>query len=359
MKSLLPPDFAALGHQENWGQIAAIVGTMRTPPRLPLTDAELREVVPWIPPRTVSRLHVAAAQDSAAVAGIYIETFITPDELAMRPTRRILEKVRDGVKAAEREGVRVVTLGGFTSILLEGMNYQPTDGLALTTGNSLTAGLIVRGVERAASLLGRPLDGETMLVIGATGDVGSACARCFAGRTRHLLLAARNQSRLEAEAARLRASGPVTASTDVTALLGQATMIIAVASTTEPTFAMADCHPEAMVCDAGYPKNIRLNHGSVGRRRIFWGGMGVMCGGVRSDDGILEQIYRFPCANVAHGCMLEGAVLAIARRFEAFSVGRGRITPARVDEMWRLASASGVTLAPLFDSAGVWPEEAA
>ena len=359
MNSLPRPAFAALGHQENWGQIAAMVRTMRKPPCLSLTDAELREVVPWIPARTVSRLHVAAAQDAAEVAGIYIETFITPDELALPPNRRILEKVRAGVKAAEREGARVVTLGGFTSILLEGTNYQPIDGLALTTGNSLTAALIVRGVEQAASLLRRPLDRETLLVIGATGDVGSACARCFAGRTRQLLLAARNRSRLDAEAARLCDSGPVTASTDVIALLRQATMIIAVASTAEPTFTMTDCHPDAVVCDAGYPKNICVNHGSLGRRRIFWGGMGVLGGGIRSDNGVVEKIYQFPCANVAHGCMLEGMVLAIARRFEAFSVGRGRITPTRVEEMWRLASASGVTLAPLFDSAGVWPEEKA
>lgn len=358
MKAHLTPAFAALGHQENWGQIARIVGTMRTPPQLPLTDAELREVVPWIPPRTVSRLHVAAADDSAEVAGIYIETFITPDELAMPLNRRILEKVRDGIKAAEREGARVVTLGGFTSILLEGTNYQPIDGFALTTGNSLTAALIVRGIERAASLLGRPLDAETLLVIGATGDVGSACARSFAGRTRQLLLAARNQRRLDAEAALLRDSGPVTASTNVTALLRQATMIVAVASTVEPTFTMADCHPDAVVCDAGYPKNICVNHGSMGRRRIFWGGMGVLGGGIRSDNGVVETIYRFPRANVAHGCMLEGMVLAIASRYESFSVGRGRITPARVEEMWQLASASGVTLAPLFDSIGVWPEEA-
>ena len=56
MNSLPRPAVAALGHQENWAQIAAMVGTMRKPPCLPLTDAELREVVPWIPPRTVSAL---------------------------------------------------------------------------------------------------------------------------------------------------------------------------------------------------------------------------------------------------------------------------------------------------------------
>jgi predicted amino acid dehydrogenase len=61
--------------------------------------------------------------------------------------------------------------------------------------------------------------------------------------------------------------------------------------------------------------------------------MGVLGGGLWSDDGILEEFYRFPSAHTAHGCLLEGAVLAIAGRFEPFSTGRGRITPERVDEM--------------------------
>jgi fatty aldehyde-generating acyl-ACP reductase len=353
------PVFAAVGHQESWGQIAAVYQAMRSPGRAPLTDADLREVVPWIPPRTISRFHVAAGPAADPVAGIYVDTFITPDELALGPTRRLVAKVHDGIRAAEREGARVATLGGFTSILLEAMDQPPAGNLVLTTGNTLTAALIVRGIERAARLLGRPLTCETLLVIGATGDVGSACARCFAGRTRHLLLAARNRNRLESEAARLRRHGPVEESTDVSALLAEATMIIAAASTPAPCFALAACHPEALICDAGYPKNIRIAPGDVQHRRVFWGGMGVLGGGLWSDDGILEEFYRFPSAHTAHGCLLEGAVLAIAGRFEPFSTGRGRITPERVDEMLRLSCASGVTLAPLFDAAGLWREESA
>jgi fatty aldehyde-generating acyl-ACP reductase len=350
---------AALGHQESWSQLAATVRALRTPARTALTDAELREIIPWIPPRTVSRFAFAAAPDAPACGGIYIDTFITPDELARGPTRLVLEKVRDAIRAARREGVRLATLGGFTSILLEGMGLESDGDLALTTGNSLTAALIVRGVERAVKLLDRRLEAETLLVIGATGDVGSACARCFAGRTRRLLLAARNRARLDCEAQQLRQLGPVDASTDVTELLGQASVVVAVASSAQGAFALAACTPQALVCDAGYPKNIRVAPGEVGGRRVFWGGMGVAGGGLKSHDGILEQFYRFPVANAAHGCMLEGLVLAMVGRFEPFSTGRGRITPGRVDEMWRLAGQCGVSLAPLFDGAGLWAEERA
>jgi predicted amino acid dehydrogenase len=350
------PLFATLGHQESWSQIAAMLAAMRPSAQRPLTDTELREIVPWIPPRTVSRLEVAAARDAAPVHGIYIETFITPTELALRPTRRVLEKVRDGIRAAEREGVRVATLGGFTSILLEAMGAEPSSRLALTTGNTLTAALIVRGVERAAQLMGRTLDRETLLIIGASGDVGSACARFMAGRTRRLLLAARNWERLDREAAQLRKFADVHASTNVAELLGQATLVIAAASTAEPAFALATCAPGAIVCDAGYPKNIGAA-GDARLQRVFQGGMGTLAGGMKSRDGFIEQFYRFPAANAVHGCMIEGAVLAMAGRFEPFSSGRGRITPARLEEMWQMAAACGVSLAPLFNSTGLWPEE--
>jgi fatty aldehyde-generating acyl-ACP reductase len=148
-------------------------------------------------------------------------------------------------------------------------------------------------------------------------------------------------------------------STDVAGLLGQASLVIAAASTAAPVFTLGDCTPEAVVCDAGYPKNIRAALADSPGQRVFAGGMGVLAGGLRSDGGVLDQFYAFPVANAAHGCMLEGAVLAMAVRFEPFSVGRGRITPERIAEMWQLAVACGVSLAPLFGADGVWPEELA
>jgi fatty aldehyde-generating acyl-ACP reductase len=357
MNAVPAPCFAALGHQETWEQISSIVRGLRPEGLDELTTDELRQIVPWIPPRTVSRISIRAGAHRPRVHGVYVDTFITPDEIGARPTRAIMEKVRHGIAAAEREGVRLITLGGFTSILVEAMAIRADGPIALTTGNTLTAALIVRGIERAARLLRRPLDQETLLVIGATGDVGSACARSLNGRTGKLLLAARNKERLEREAERLEKNGPVEFSTDVQHLLAEATIVIAAASTSGRGFELDACMPDAIVCDAGYPKNMASRGGGGGRQRLFWGGMGILDGGMPSRDGVLEKFYRFPVADAFHGCILEGAVLALAERYEPFSIGRGRITPAQVEEMWKLALAGGVTLAPLFNGEGMWPEE--
>ena len=350
--------FAALGHQESWEQIHAIVSAMRPADCAPVSAEDVRSIVPWIPPRTVSRFSVAQSARSPRVGGVYIDTFISPDELGQRPTRRVLQKIHDGIAAAEREGARLVTLGGFTSILLESDRLASESRLPLTTGNTLTAALIVRGVERAASLLHRDFGGEDVLIIGATGDVGSACARALSGRVRRLLLCARNRQRLEHDWQAMSPREKVEWSTDLKEMLPRATMIIAAASAPGALFKLDHCRPDVIVCDAGYPKNI-LSCGATGSRRLFWGGMGRVGGGLRSDDGVLEQFYRQPIEDVLHGCMLEGVALALAERYEPFSYGRGHITPDRLNEMWRIAREQGIDLAPLFDHQGLWPEESA
>jgi predicted amino acid dehydrogenase len=345
------PTFVALGHQENWDQVRAVVEGLRPTGSSGVDLDDLRSLTRWIPPRVISRFDIT--DGTHAAEGIFVDSFISPDDLAGGAVRPLIAKVRDALRVAEREGASLVTLGGFTSILLEADGLGRQASIPLTTGNTLTAALIVQGVVRATQLIGRDLAGETVLVIGATGDVGSACARWLSGRIGKLLLAARNTQRLTREAAALARECRLEWSRDVAALARQATVVIAAASTAGPTFDLRDCGDEVIVCDAGYPKNVSARAG----QRLFYGGMGVIGGGFPSRDGMLERFYRFPVHNAAHGCILEGAVLALARRFEPFSSGRGFITPERIDSMWALAQAFGVRLAPLFDAAKVWPEE--
>ena len=345
------PTFVALGHQESWDQVRAVLEGIRPSNSARLQPEDLRSLMKWIPPRTISRFDIGTS--AAAAQGIFVDTFISPDDLAEGATRAVIARVRQALQVAEREGASLATLGGFTSILLEADGLDRPTNLPVTTGNTLTAALIVRGVERALALLGRHLREERVLVIGATGDVGSACARWLSGKVRRLLLAARNAQRLAREATALGDECDISWSTDVATLSRQATVIIAAASTTGHTFSLAECDERLIVCDAGYPKNVATRTG----QRLFLGGMGTIAGGFQSRDGMLERFYRFPVADAAHGCILEGGVLALARRFEPFSQGRGRITVERMDEMWELATAHGVKLAPLFDAEAVWPEE--
>lgn len=352
--------FAAIGHQQDWSSISAMVNGFRQRERAGarcLSHNEIAALVDFLPPRVVSRFRVGGAASGQAIEAVCIETFIRPEELVGRPSSDVLDKVKHAIEVAGREGVRIATLGGFTSILIEAGMKIPEGSPALTSGNTLTAALIIRGIERALALLGRSLADETVLVIGASGDIGSGVSRWLAGRTRTLTLAARNLARLEREQAALRPKGDVRIATDVEASLGEDTVVVAVASTTDRPFTLERCRPGTLLCDAGYPKNLedRIPPGV----RLFYGGMGHIAGGLESHDGLLERFYRFPQPNVAHGCMLEGAALAHAGRYESYSQGRGRITPERIEEIQALAEAHGILPASLFNAAGLWAEERA
>jgi predicted amino acid dehydrogenase len=109
--------------------------------------------------------------------------------------------------------------------------------------------------------------------------------------------------------------------------------------------------PEAIICDAGYPKNLSPR-GDMRDARVFFGGLGQIAGGLSFVPDFKGVLNRHPFPDVAHGCLLEGMALALARRFEPFSQGRGFITRERVEEIETIAALHGIHLAPFFNAEG-------
>jgi len=346
-------DFALIGHPESWGAAAAVLSALRGQKQPPIPEEDLREILPWFPPRTVCRVAVRSS-DGSVSRGVYIDSFIPPDRLEARFLRENLVRVREAADYAIREGARIVSLGGFSSILLEGkLDLLPQQaGTAFTTGNTLTVAFIVRGMERAAELAGRDLRDASLLIVGASGDVGSGCAYSLAPKVKRLLLCARNSDRLQkltSELSRLGTS--IEADTDARRLVGKADFVICAASLSAPTLLLDGLAAGAIVCDAGYPKNLRPGSGPP-HGAVFWGGLGQALGGFRFDPDLLGILNPHPYPCVAHGCLLEGVALALEGRFEPFSRGRGLITATRVEEIWEVARKHGLTLAPLFNGEG-------
>src|SRR5260370_28098042 len=46
-------DFALIGHQESWRAAADVLAVLRGPQHAPLPDDEIKDILPWIPPRAV------------------------------------------------------------------------------------------------------------------------------------------------------------------------------------------------------------------------------------------------------------------------------------------------------------------
>ena len=86
-------EFALIGHQESWRAAADVLTVLRGPKHPPLPDDEIKDILPWIPPRAVC--HVEAVSIGAKTArGIYIDSFIPPDRLGAAYMHENIARVR-------------------------------------------------------------------------------------------------------------------------------------------------------------------------------------------------------------------------------------------------------------------------
>jgi len=351
-------DFALIGHQESWRAAAEVIAVLRGPERTPLPDDEIKDILPWIPPRTICHVEVASITGANA-RGLYIDSFIPPDRLDPDYLHENIARVRSAATYAIKAGAKIVSLGGFSSILLEGNFDQLPERheAVFTTGNTLTVGFIVQGIQRMCALEGRSIRRSTLLIVGATGDVGSGCARCLAPVVKRVLLAARNLERLRRFKAELKADGvQVEIATNLQQFSEEADIVICAASLAAPSLLLSRIATDAIVCDAGYPKNLSPTAEMPGAK-IFFGGLGQITGGLRFAPDFRGILNRHPFPNVVHGCLLEGMALALEGRFEPFSRGRGFITPQRVEEIEAIAARHGIYLAPLYNAEGPVEDE--
>ena len=167
-----------------------------------------------------------------------------------------------------------------------------------------------------------------------------------------MILCARNAERLRTLAAELEADGTaVEIATRLEEVPYAADIVICAASLASPSLRLGCIAPEAIICDAGYPKNLNPREDLSGAR-VFFGGLGQIRAGLSFMPDFKGVLNRHPFPDVAHGCLLEGMALALARRFEPFSQGRGFITRERVEEIETIATLHGIHLAPLFNSEG-------
>ena len=166
------------------------------------------------------------------------------------------------------------------------------------------------------------------------------------------MLTARNVERLRRLSVELQADGvTVEFATDLQQFSTEADVVICAASLPTPSLLLGRIAPDAIICDAGYPKNLSPS-AQVPAAKIFFGGLGQITGGLSFEPDFHGILNRHPFPDVVHGCLLEGMALALEGRFEPFSQGRGFITPQRVVEIEAIAARHGIHLAPLYNADG-------
>lgn len=286
------------------------------------------------PPQIVDTIRVTSATGQT-IEGRYVESCFLPEMLATRRIKAATRKIINAMAHAQKHGINITALGGFSSIIFENFNLsqiQQVRNIKLefdrfTTGNTHTAYIICRQVEQASKQLGIDLSKATVAVCGATGDIGSAVCRWLNARTdvAELLYVARNQERLQLLQEDL-GRGKVLPLEEA---LPQADIVVWVASMPKGVeIDYAALKQPCLMIDGGYPKNLAS--------LIQHPGIPVLNGGIVEhsldiDWRIMRIVNMDVPARQLFACFAESMLLEFEKLYTNFSWGRNQITLEKMD----------------------------
>jgi predicted amino acid dehydrogenase len=339
--------FALLGHPANYAHFTQLAQGLSRPggrPRLDKHEKTFAAFVEWMP-SYVTQHRPSVGLRGRDLEGRLIVCPFFPDRISTpQQMKRAHDKVVAGCRLAKDLGASVVALGGFTSILegAHGNALAEQLDLTITSGNSLTAALAAAQMRAALKAAGRPIEEETIAVLGATGDVGRTCTRMLAQHVKRMILVARNRARLDALRSQIGSAIPVEIDVDPRAALA-AGSVIAATSAADPVLHESELRPGTIVCDVGFPKNLSEAPASRDDVLIFSGGLGELPGPID-----LHSYTGLPTPNLLHGCFCEGIVLAARPDQLMLAAPQGRAGADRANALFEAARELGIAPAPLY-----------
>lgn len=280
----------------------------------------------------------------ATCEGILHYLPLTAEQMLSQP-RTIAGRVLEGVHSLQQQGAQLVGLGGFTAIVgNRGLQTLDRSGVAVTTGNSLTAYAAYKNVLEAMARLDVAPDEAEVAVVGYPGSIALVIAKLLARDGCRLRLVHRGSAEQGRESlAYLPADmhGQVRLTSDIDSCYDELRFYVAATSSggvIDP-YRLA---PGSVVVDAALPRDVLPYRHE--RKDIL-----IIDGGLVS----ASQALRFGTETLGlapkkflNGCLAETLVLALEGRAEAFSIGR-ELPEERVLEIGRIAELHGFSPSPM------------
>ena len=317
---------AFIGHPTDIGIFRSYVRFLK--PTKTYRDEFLIKLFEWTPPYKTKDFPGLSIDLKNSIDGMLIMVPFLPEMRDIK-IKQIIGKIEQALVIAAAEGCTVAAMGGFTSIVLQGSEQSLSEkfGIKITSGNAFTAALIVRSIENIARKFSMDISQSTVAVIGASGDIGSACMGYFGSKVKKMYCTARSIPTL-AEVVK-RQGKLMTCEIAVTdnnrEAVANSTICIFVTSAYTTLFSQEDFKPGTVVCDASAPVNVLVNQPL--RDDVF-----IYHGGVASIPFKLEPGFDIglPSPRTFYGCQLEGLLLGLNPSLPC-SWGRGNITREKLN----------------------------
>jgi predicted amino acid dehydrogenase len=302
-----------------------------------LPDRLVERIAARTPPMYLSRITGGrSAATGQRIEGLLYSIGGTPREIMRRGEEFTYAKLLRIARDAERRGARILGLGAFTKVVGDaGVTVARRARIPVTSGNSLTVAATLEAAKLAAVRMGAPdLRHGRAMIVGATGAIGSICARLIAAAIHDVVLVsiepdrlARLQRTIEEETPGARVRTALTTAE----LVGECQLVVTATSAFgERVLDVSRCAPGAVVCDVALPPDIAAAEAAV-RPDVL-----VVEGGEVVVPGPLDLHYDVGLPKgVVYACLAEAALLAAEGRFEDFTLGRD-LEIAKVKEIYHL-----------------------
>jgi predicted amino acid dehydrogenase len=256
-------------------------------------------------------------------------------------------RLNGAARMAERMGARIMGLGAFTSVVGDaGITVANESDIAITSGNSLTVAATLEAAKQAVIKMGATdLTRGKAMVIGATGSIGSVCARLLAQAIYDVVLVSIDPAKLIELKQKILEETPganVTIATRSDEYIGECDLIVTSTSAFgQRVIDITKCKPGAVICDVARPPDVNPAEAAL-RPDVL-----VIESGEVLIPGDIDFGYDIGLPpKTAYACLAETALLAMEGRFEDYTLGR-EITIERVKEIYHLFKKHGFQIAGL------------
>ncbi len=313
-----------------------------------LPDDLVERTAAYFPPIYLSRIKGGVSPATGQrIEGHLITLGATPRQMMAHGERFTYNRLNSAARMAERLGARIMGLGAFTSVVGDaGITVAHEADIAITSGNSLTVAATLEAAKQAAIRLGvEDLTRGKVMIVGATGSIGSICSRLLAQAIFDVVLVSIEPEKLIELKRVIESETPgamVTIATRPDDYLGECDLVVTATSAFgQRILDISRCKPGAVICDVARPPDIGEREAAL-RPDVL-----VIESGEVLIPGDIDFGYNIGLPpKTAYACLAETALLAMEGRFEDYTLGRN-ITMERVKEIYRLFKKHQFQLAPL------------
>jgi predicted amino acid dehydrogenase len=318
----------------------------------PVLMNSLEKIMAYAPPFVYSRVTGIKSPTGVEAEGWLISVGGTPKEIMRHSPEFTYRRLLDAAAMAKRLGAQIMGLGAFTKVVGDaGLTVAKRAPLPITTGNSYSASGALWAAHDAIlrmRLLPAPKGKGRVkfkaMVVGATGAIGSVCARMMARVAEEVYMVSPETAKLLALKESILLESPdakIFLSAHADKDIGAMDMIVtATSGAGKKVLDIMKVKPGCVITDVARPLDLPASE--VAKRPDV---LVIESGEIQLPGDVQMKNIGLP-KGVAYACLAETIVLALEGRFENFTVGRA-IEWEKVREIYQLGLKHGMKLAAI------------